>query len=259
MPHILPMNDIVISDSLVLLNDRLGQHVIKLVDQAIADHGSFHMALSGGNTPQAFYQLLSTLPYRQEIPWDKVHIYQTDERFVPSDHPDNNFAMIRRLLINPMNLSACHQHPIKTDHCTPSESAQSYHKELMQWLPVDNGFPQFDYMLLGLGVDGHIASLFPGYCLGFDSSQLVMSYDIKHLHSQRISLTLPLINHTKHIAVIVAGVEKSAMIEAIFYPPKQPLYPIHHLHAVDSIQWFLDKAAAQKILHRSAFLLANGE
>lgn len=241
------VNEVVKRDSLFELYHLLGQYFVELANQAIAKHDSFHIALSGGNTPQAFYRLLSTPSYIQHIPWDKVHIYQTDERFVTSEHPDNNFAMIRNLLIDPINLSASNQHPIKTEHCTPFASAQMYQQELLSHLPSKNGLPQFDFMLLGLGVDGHIASLFPGYSLGADSQQLVMDYEIKHLQSQRISLTLPLINHTKHLAVIVAGAEKSDMIEAIFNPPEQPMYPIHHLRSDNPIRWYLDAAAAQKL------------
>lgn len=245
-------NEIVIRNNIVELNNLLARNFIELAKQSIADHDGFHVALSGGNTPQAFYQLLGAEPYLAQVAWDKVHIYQTDERFVPSEHVDNNFFIIQRCLLNAISLPEKNQHRIQTEYCSPTESSEIYDTELTKYLPRRNGHYQFDYMLLGVGTDGHIASLFPGDMLGIKSQKMVISTYVKHLQSWRISLTLSAINHARNIVGIVVGEQKSSIVESVVNPPQQPMYPVHYLGAGGAIVWYLDKAAACSLKHSTS-------
>ncbi len=234
-----------VKKNLEQLSHMLAQQFVNQAKFNISNSGSFHVALSGGNTPQLFYSLLANKPYVDQIDWQFVHIYQTDERFVPESHIDNNFNMISSRFLSHVSLNVANIHRIKTEDITPHESAILYENKLNSNLPKnEKGLPQFDFVLLGVGVDGHIASLFPDDKESLNSNNIVVNIDVKHLQSRRISLTLQAINSAILVAVLVAGESKAHVVKSVFSNLGEFEYPIQLLKPSRDISWYIDYASA---------------
>ena len=250
------MSDILIPDQLshriylqhdlTELNILIVNRFIELARLSIAHHGGFHVALSGGATPQALYRLLVSEPYKAQIPWEHIDLYQTDERFVPFDHDDNNFQMIQRQMRDAGVIRDCFR--MDTSFNTPHDAALAYEKTLLQHLPInDAGSPKFDFILLGIGTDGHIASLFPGTNALSVIDRYVVDIFVPQLDVWRISLTFPVLNQARHIAVLIAGENKATVVENLFRNPPEISYPAHQLKTIDPIEWYIDSAAASRL------------
>ena len=235
-----------IQHNLAELNILIVTRFIELAARSIADHGSFHVALSGGATPQALYRLLVSEPYKAQIPWEHIDLYQTDERFVPFDHDDNNFQMIQRQMQDVGVIRNCFR--MDTSLKTPHEAALAYEKILLQHLPKNNaGCPQFDFIFLGIGLDGHIASLFPGTNVLSVVERYVVDVFVPQLDAWRISLALSVLNQARHIAVLIVGENKAAVVENLFRNPPEISYPAHQLKTINPIEWYIDSAAASRL------------
>ena len=191
------ISQIEIQNTLPGLSHALASHFVQLANLNVAEKGSFHVAFSGGKTPQLFYALLATDDYRAQIPWENIYFYQTDERFVPYSHVDNNFRemhekLFRYLAINPQQFLK-----IPTEGICHSVAALQYEQILNDYLPRDDtGRAWFDFILLGVGTDGHIASLFPE-TRALTALTKVVDIFVPSLGSWRISLTLPALNLSK--------------------------------------------------------------
>lgn len=185
---------------------------------SIARHGRFVAALTGGKSPIEFYCKLSNLD--EVALWMKTHIFLTDERFVGFDHPDSNFMMIKDLVLNYVNIPEANIHPIVT-YCEHAKiSAGQYAKELQRFFNMSaNQLPRFDLITLGLGVDGHIASLFPESVELFAEKEwVVATQSMRHKHS-RVSLTLPVINHARNVYVMAIGESKARALKHVLEGP----------------------------------------
>lgn len=225
------------------LSHLLVLHFIEQAELCMKANGSFHVAFSGGSTPQLFYSLLAQEPYVSQIPWENIHFYQTDERFVPELHVDNNFNMISVRLFQHVPLNVKHLHRIQTEKITPLESAEQYEIALYSNLPQNNeGIPQFDFILLGVGVDGHIASLFPGTEALQLLDQLVISSYVEVLDSWRVSLSFLSLNSAKKIFVLVSGKNKAHIVAASHETRKKKIYPIQMLRPIEKLEWFFDNS-----------------
>jgi 6-phosphogluconolactonase len=155
-----PMPDLQIASDEDELSRRAARAVADAARAAVARQGRFSLALSGGKTPQKLYARLAE-DHRQGLPWDKIHLFWSDERFVPPDHPDSNYRMVRETLLEKVPIPSANLHPVPTQSRTVEEAAGEYERRLKNFFgPVE--FPRFDMVLLGLGEDGHTASLFPG-------------------------------------------------------------------------------------------------
>jgi len=242
------MRTIYIQSSPVEASHALAEHFVKLSKKNIAEKGSFHIALSGGNTPQYFFKLLTRPPYINLISWPDIHFYMTDERYVPISHPDSNASMIKRTLLNHIPITNHQIHFIQTENADAKKSASEYEQLLYQYLSGPTGKPQFDFILLGLGKDGHIASLFPESDGLKIKNKLTTANFINKLDSWRISLTYPIINNADNIAFLVCGSEKADIVHRIFKPDtKYPATPIQLLSLQGNEVWFFDTEAAKKI------------
>lgn len=237
-----------VRDSYEELMHHMASNFSCLAQKNIHEHGSFHVALSGGRTPRFFYSLLSREPYISRVNWESVYIYQTDERFVSRDNPDNNYKMIFDELICNVPINIDNVFRMETDDISPSESSVSYSSYLLKSLPVRNGFPQLDFILLGIGEDGHVASLFPSLAhYGLSDEKLVIDVFVEELQKWRISLTMPVINRAKNIFVVAVGNGKSKVIKHALDVSSPHVYPIQSLNPIGHLEWYIDDEAASLI------------
>jgi len=174
------------------------------------------VALSGGNTPRLTLSALSSEPYRSRFPWDLVHFYQVDERWVSIDDASSNQRMLRETLVSRAPVPPDHFHPVDTSPSDPREGVRRYEEVLRRAFPdIKGGFPRFDAVLLGLGADGHTASLFPGSPVLDEGTRWVAKAEGGDPHVPRITLTLPLLNASSHVIFLVSGKEKALVLEKI--------------------------------------------
>jgi 6-phosphogluconolactonase len=214
-------------------------------EQAKLDR-DFYIALSGGNTPAIFFQKLASAHYRENIAWQNVQLFWGDERCVAPEHPDSNYGMTKKNLLDHVAIPPKNIHRILGEN-KPVTEAKRYAQEIEIIVPEDiSGFPQFDWIFLGLGIEGHTASIFP------DSDILKNQKDIcavaTHPESGqlRITLTLPVINHAKRIAFLVIGENKASVVAKILTDAEEsksmPAAFVGPVHGI--LEWYLDQAAA---------------
>ncbi len=213
--------------------------------EAVRDHGHFFIALSGGSTPRQLYQLLASPPWQRTLPWDKTALFWGDERDVPPTHPDSNYRMAKeslldRLTIPPWLISRWH-----TELAWPLTLADQ-EQSLDRWLPKALGVPQFDVVLLGLGPEGHTASLFPDSPI-LDGKRWVEHVFVPSHGVWRYTLGLPTINTARHCAFLVTGQPKAAIVRKILDNPNGTL-PASLVRPQDGlVHWFLDGASAIRV------------
>lgn len=210
---------------------------------ALAAHGPFRVSLSGGSTPKTLYRLLASDEFRSRFPWPRVFWYWGDERFVPYDHPDSNYRMTREAMLAKVPVPAENIHPIPTDG-TPEDAACRYERTLQQAYgaaTLDPQRPLFDVTLLGLGPDGHTASLLPGEPVLDERERWVAA--VSHGRPEvRITMTYPAIESSRRVAFLVAGAEKAEIFSAIRTGNSR--VPAARVRPVGELFWFVDQAAA---------------
>lgn len=236
-------NDI---DSLL---DALAKQWQIIAEQSIADHGAFHVALAGGGTPRSFYTRLTKRDMKDAVAWDKVHIYFGDERCVPQDHEDSNYRMAHETLFSKVGIPTSQIYPMFSPSLNPEQNAAHYASLIEQHLAKDaNGSPIFDLILLGMGEDGHTASLFPGTEILNEQKKSVAAQFVEKLGVWRVSLTYPTLNAARHVALLVVGENKANILSEISrLPPGTVRYPVQGINPQGDLQWFLDKAASHLV------------
>lgn len=221
---------------------------VTLAQQAIQSHGKFSVALSGGSTPRKMYQLLAQTPYRDEVDWSNVHVFWGDERYVPPDDPDNCFYMVQEVLLAHVPITAANIYPIPTIGSTPEAAAQAYAATLTAFF---DGAPAFDLVYLGMGPDGHTASLFPGQsAVTTPSEELVVAiHDAPKPPPTRISLTFKALNAAKNILFLITGADKADMLKQVLQEPleiaQRPSQGIQPKNG--TLTWLVDKEAAAQL------------
>jgi len=225
-----------------------GKQLIRLAQQCVDERNEFTIALAGGATPKRFFQMLAKPPYSTSIPWGKVHIFFGDERSVSPDHPDSNYNMANKYLFKHINIDPLRIHRIQSelDH---EDAAKNYHVVLGGFLPVNqNNQPIFDLILLGLGDDGHVASLFPGTDILNEKTKRAAAVWVESKKTWRISITLPVINSARNIWLMVTGESKHNIIDRVFnYPSETDPLPVELIKPNGNLTWYLDEAAASWI------------
>src|SRR5690242_20333865 len=222
----------------------LARHVAEwMTAAAIAASGAFRISLSGGSTPKKLYTFLASDAFRERFPWHRVSWYWGDERFVPHDHPDSNYRMTREAMLAKAPVPPENVHPIPTDG-TPEDAARRYERTLQEAYgaaTLDPQRPLFDVKLLGLGPDGHTASLLPGEPVLNERQRWVTA--VSHGRPEvRITMTYPAIESSRRVAFLVAGGEKAAIFSAIRAGNSQ--VPAARVQPVGELFWFVDQAAA---------------
>jgi 6-phosphogluconolactonase len=214
--------------------------------EAVSLRGRFTAALSGGRTPVELYTLLAKAPLASQIPWARVHLLWSDERCVPPDHPDSNYRMVRELLLNHVPIPPANVHRMSGE-MDPAEAAARYEEQLRElFMPHGNGFPIFDFILLGLGEDGHTASLLPGTRAMHESARWVLGHYVDAQKGWRITLTPPVINAARKVVFIVAGAGKAAVLRDLLEGPYQPDFLPAQVVRPDGgeLLWMIDRDAA---------------
>jgi len=217
--------------------------------EAVSVRGRFTAALSGGKTPVALYTLLAKAPSVSQIPWARVYLFWGDERCVPPDHGDSNYRMTREFLLDhvPIPPANIHRMPGEMD---PVKAAARYEEQLRDFFaPHGEVLPVFDFILLGLGEDGHTASLFPGTRAIRESARWVVSHHVDAQKGWRITLTPPVINAARTVVFIAAGAAKAAVLKEILEGPFRPdSLPAQIVRpAGGTLLWMLDREAAARL------------
>ncbi len=230
-----------------ILSQEVARNILLLSERAITAQGRFTIALSGGITSSGVYRAMSSPDYRDQFQWSKIHFFWGDERWVAPDHPRSNYHAAVDSLLSRIDIPFENIHPIRTKEASAEIAASLYTKELHDFFKTQpDDFPQFDLMLLGLGQDGHTASLFPGSAALQEKKRWVMTVSHHDVSEVRITMTLPVINHSEHIYFVVSGVEKSRSLQTIFElsTPDNSL-PAQRVHTQRGApHWFVDEAAA---------------
>lgn len=215
--------------------------------QSIAKYGHFMVALSGGNTPKRMFQLLASDEFRGQVDWPRVHVFWSDERAVPPTSPESNYGMARRELLIRVPIPEGNVHRMEGEKVSIGRAAHEYEETLRKYLELDDrGFPRFHVIYLGMGQDGHTASLFPGGRITRQTSRWVSTPMVTKLNMRRMTLTLPVLDAAMRVVFLVVGSEKAETLHEVLQGKADPPYPAqlvqprHH-----GLKMFLvDRAAA---------------
>ena len=231
------------------LAQKAAEQWVVLTQQAIARSGRFAVALSGGSTPKTLYSLLASPEYRGRVDWLRVHLFWGDERCVPPDHAESNYRMVQEALLSKIKIPPENVYRM-TGEKEPAQAASEYENELRTFFQLKPGqVPQFDLILLGLGDDGHTASLFPGTAPLNEKQRLVTTVYVERLKAHRLTLTLPVINAGAQVSFLVSGESKSAIVKALLGGDSGATqYPAGRITPVNGkLAWFITQDAAAGI------------
>jgi 6-phosphogluconolactonase len=242
------MGDVRVFDSIDALSAAAAEELIAIAVDAVRERGACHIALSGGSTPKRLFQLLAARG-RTAAPWDSIHLWWGDERTVPPDHADSNFRMTKEALLDPLGLTSWKRIRGEAD---PKEAAAEYARELQ---PVHAGetWPVFDYVMLGMGPDGHTASLFPNTPALDAITEVVVANPVDSPLTKgpttRITLTANALNWGRQIRFLVAGADKAEPLWQVLRGPRDPkTYPSQLIAPIAGhLAWLVDRAAAAKL------------
>jgi 6-phosphogluconolactonase len=228
------------------LFEAAAEEVVRAANQAVAQRGRFTLALSGGSTPKNLYTLLATNA-RTSLPWDRTYFFWSDERHVPPSDPESNYRMAEEAMLSKVPVAASNVFRVPTENPDAAAAAEAYEQTLRKFFTVEAGqLPRFDLILLGMGPDGHTASLFPETAALRERSRLVVANWVEKLKTSRITFTLPLLNAARCVAFLVSGTDKASVLHEVLEgnaPGEQ--YPAKLVHPADGkLIWFLDRAAA---------------
>jgi len=245
---------VILPDRAALTRDA-ARRFVACAREAIGARGEFAVALSGGTTPRDLYALLATLEFAAQIDWSRVHIFFGDERAVPPDHADSNFKMANAVLLARVPLPAQNVQRIRAEFGA-DDAAREYENNVREFFArkgnqgnEGNAFPRFDLILLGLGADGHTASLFPRTRVLREPSRWVAAEHIEKLNADRITLTAPVINAARELIWLVAGADKAIAVRDVLRGEYRPDdLPAQLIAPRDArVVWLIDRDAAREI------------
>ena len=228
----------------------------RAVEQAVAERGYAFVALSGGSTPKQMGTILAREPYRSRIPWDRVHVFWGDERWVPLGSPESNAGEAKRGFLDLVPIPPGNVHPWDTAAESPQEAAAAYETLLRELFTEPSGVPRFDLVLLGMGDDGHTASLFPNTSALVADGRLAVANYVPRMDASRLTLTAPVLNAGREILFLVGGPGKADTLEAVLEGPELPAtFPAQLIRPAlpDSrLSWLVDEDAGAKLRHRDS-------
>lgn len=235
----------------------LAQEAISLfhdtAKKSIVRRGRFAVAISGGTTPGRMYRMLAEEPCRSTIPWDKTYIFWVDERCVPENDPASNYGAAKKDFLNRVPVPQAQVYPMPGE-LPPEQGARQYQKALIEFFNLeDDQFPIFDLIFLGMGTDGHTASLFPGHRAADEKEKMVVAVKGGHPNVNRLTLTLPVINRARNIVFLISGEKKAVTLKTVFENPDAQ-FPVQKIHAFKELIWLLDRESASlmpgKMIHK---------
>lgn len=212
----------------------------RLAEAAVEERGRFSVALSGGNTPRAVYSLLASK--HKSLPWDRIHIFFGDERHVPPDHPDSNFRMASKSLLSKVPIPEKNVHRIHAELDAEAAAAE-YEQQLVSFFHLPNqDWPRFDLIFLGIGEDGHTASLFPGSKALTEASRVTANW-VEKFKTFRITLTFPVLNHAAQVVFLVSGAGKAQILSQVLRPGAKE-FPAQNVQPENGrLLWLIDHDA----------------
>jgi 6-phosphogluconolactonase len=224
-------------------------------EAAVRARGMAFVALSGGSTPRGLHTLLAdpAEPFRTRVPWTRLHIFWGDERPVPPDHTGSNYGMAHDTLLSQVPIPSAHVHRVAGEDPDSTRAAERYARELREVFSthgrLERGWPRFDLVILGMGADGHTASLFPGTDAVRETTRLVVATWVEKLGSYRITLTPPVLSRADAVLFLVTGGDKAETLAAVLEgSPAPDVYPSQVIRPpVGSLTWLVDRAAAARL------------
>lgn len=219
-------------------------------NKAINANGVFHVAISGGHTPEIFFEQLGEKPEAVNLPWDKIHLFWVDERYVPQDSEWSNYKMAADTFLKKVSIPRENVHHIPTDNTDLKVAAKRYEETLRDVFGLkEHQLPKFDLIMLGMGKEGHTGSLFPNSYASFDKEDLACVVYVMDDKRARITLTHPILCAAAHLVVMVSGAEKAEILKIVLSSePDEVQYPIHALWPIlDKVTWVVDEDAAKQL------------
>ncbi len=217
---------------------------VALATESIKARGRFRVALSGGSTPRHVYELLSAAEFSSRVDWNHLDIFWGDERYVPADDRDSNYRMTFEALLCRVPVPAANVHRVPTEISPPSAAAAAYEEQIRQFFP-DSYMPDFDLIYLGLGTNGHTASLFPHSPALREQSRLVVADFVAEVNGWRVTMSPPLLNRGRMVAFLVQGQEKAEVLRDVLLGPDHPeRLPAQLIAPEGKLLWMVDEAAA---------------
>ncbi|MEM7659084.1 MAG: 6-phosphogluconolactonase [Bacteroidota bacterium] len=224
-------------------NPAVARAIAQQLPEWLPKSGPMRLAISGGSTPKLLFELLAT-EFKEALDWSRLHLFWVDERCVPPDHAQSNYRMTREALLDQVPIPAEQIHRMQGESA-PEAEADRYGKGLAEQLPQANGLPVFDLILLGMGSDGHTASIFPPQMELLTDARNCAVGTHPESGQQRITLTGPVIQAAKRVAFLVTGASKTEVVAEIFEQTGNwQSYPAAHIAPAGELHWFLDEAAA---------------
>ena len=222
------------------------EEFVRVGHAAIAARGQFTVALSGGSTPRSLYSLLAQ--DHKDFSWEQTFLFFGDERHVPADHPDSNYRMVNEALLSKAPIPAENVYRVRAELPDPAAAASEYEERLRSFFKLHPGeFPGFDLILLGLGPDGHTASLFPESEGLKEQSRLVIANWVEKFKTHRITFTFPVLNHASDVMFLTSGPDKAGMVREILEGAHTPPFPAKQVQPQGRLLWMLDEAGAAKL------------
>lgn len=243
------MTQVLVYPDLTALCRKAADHFMELAIRYARQSHQFSVVLAGGTTPRSFYTLLANDPYRSRIPWREIHFFWGDERWVSRDHPESNSRMADEVFLSQVPIPAENIHPIVVEQDDPVLSAEAYERTLQEFFKLKQGeAPSFDLVLLGLGEDGHTASLFPDSPVLTETDRLAAVARGTGSDRARVTLTLPVFNKAKNILWLVSGAKKKSIVQKIFSKNiKRRCLPAEMIQPKSGeVLWLMDQAAAKE-------------
>ena len=235
---------IIIKENAAMLSQKATTIFNQTAKESIDRHGRFVVAISGGSTPRRMYRMLAEEPYSSAIQWDKTYIFWVDERCVPENGSDSNYGAAKKDFLNRVSVPEAQVYPMPGE-LPPKQGAQKYQKALIDFFHLEDGrFPTFDLIFLGMGTDGHTASLFPGHRTVDEKKRMVVAVKGGNPDVNRLTMTLPVLNRARQIVFLISGKEKAVTLKTVFEDDQTRL-PVQKIHALDGeLTWLLDREAA---------------
>lgn len=234
--------------------ETLAQRSVELfvaeAQKAIKTKDAFYVAISGGNTPKRFFELLGDVPQANSLPWNKIQLFWVDERYVQPDSQWSNYKLAADTFLAKVAIPGQNIHRIPTEYDDFKAAASCYEQTIREVFGLDEKQrPEFDLIVLGMGADGHTGSLFPNSYAAFDTENLACVVYVMDEDLNRITLTHPVLCAASHLAILVSGREKAEILkEVLISEPDEVRYPIHALWPIlDKITWLVDKEAAKAL------------
>jgi len=238
------LSNVHVFDNPEQLAEAAAERFVNCAQESITRQGRFSVALAGGHTPRRVYELLASERFKGRVEWRNVHIFFGDERCVPPDHPDSNYHMANDALLSRVPIPAENVHRMAGEG-EPLVSAALYENQLRQFFGQVS-WPSFDFVFLGLGKDGHTASLFPETKGLTEKFAWVVANWVEALGAYRLTLTVPVLNHARRILFLVTGGDKADALKAVLAGPRDPVHlPAQLIEPSEgTCEWLVDKAAA---------------